>query len=182
MNSPSSRLMSSPSSRLKQWPTMWWTLETSFPPNLLPRGMEKRKKEKIRRKLRDLGNQIVFPPEDPWEEVLEFFGIAAIDKLHNSYGDSPWFWVVAWPAVIGAAAVHFWPDCDGEPIERHAIASVACAAHLQQLLKERSLENTSGRGTLPAPVVLGLRAIERTSLPGLPNITTETIFNEFEAG
>ena len=30
--------------------------------------------------------------------------------MYEAYGQNPWFWGVAWPAVFGAAAMEFWPQ------------------------------------------------------------------------
>merc|ERR1711924_9172 len=67
---------------------------------------------------------------EPWADVVECFAIASLDRVHRSFGEHPWFWVVAWPGVIGAAAADFWEEI-GTPVTRRAVASAATAAHLE---------------------------------------------------
>jgi len=133
----------------------------------MPEGLEATIKCKVRRRLRDIGYRVMFPEGEPWADVVECFAIASLDRVHRSFGEHPWFWVVAWPGVIGAAAADFWEEI-GTPITRRAVASAATAAHLEALLVKRALGNSDVADALPAPAVLGLRAIGQSTLPALP--------------
>jgi len=147
------------------------TLGASFPAGLFPDGVEQTVKHRVRRRLRDIGYRVVFPPDEPWESVIELFAIAGLERMHRGYGENPWFWVVAWPGVFGAAAVDFWPE-QGEASQRRMIAAEAAHQHLEAILIRAAL-NDSGRGALPAAAIAGLRAIGQGSLPALPNAGAE---------
>lgn len=146
---------------------LYETLESTFPRGLMPEGLEATIKCKVRRRLRDIGYRVMFPEGEPWADVVECFAIASLDRVHRSFGEHPWFWVVAWPGVIGAAAADFWEEI-GTPMTRRAVASAATAAHLEALLVKRALGNSDVADALPAPAVLGLRAIGQSTLPALP--------------
>lgn len=146
---------------------LYETLEATFPRGLMPDGLEVRIKYKVRRRLREVGYRVLFPDSEPWEDIMECFAIASLDRLHRSYGEHPWFWIVAWPAVLGAAAADFFEQA-GTAAERRAVASATTAAHLEALLVSRALDSADSVDALPAPAVLGLRAIGQSTLPALP--------------
>lgn len=146
---------------------LYETLEATFPRGLMPEGLEVRMKYKVRRRLRDVGYRVLFPDDEPWEDIMECFAIASLERLHRSYGEHPWFWIVAWPAVLGAAAADFFEQA-GTAAERRAVACTATAAHLEALLVSRALHSADSVDDLPAPAVLGLRAISQSTLPALP--------------
>ena len=52
--------------------------------------------------------------------------------MYVAYGQNPWFWGVAWPAVFGAAAMEFWPRT-ATPLERRSAAHFAAKVHLEKL-------------------------------------------------
>lgn len=144
------------------------TLEASFPRGLMPEGLEATLKHKVRTRIRDFSYRVNFPEDEPWEFVVETFAIAAVDRLHRTFGDNPWFWVVAWPGVMGAAAADFFPQVSSG-MERRLVAMDATASHLEALLLSRSLAESGPTDSVPAPAVLGLKAIGQSTLPALPN-------------
>eukprot|EP00927_Polykrikos_kofoidii_P067046 TRINITY_DN62583_c0_g1_i1.p1 TRINITY_DN62583_c0_g1~~TRINITY_DN62583_c0_g1_i1.p1 ORF type:complete len:416 (-),score=65.19 TRINITY_DN62583_c0_g1_i1:64-1311(-) len=150
----------------------WQTLESCFPCGILPSGIENALKGRIRKRLRDVGYRVAFLPGEPWEHMIELFAIAGLDRIHRGYGDNPWFWVVSWPEVLGAAAADFWPDV-GPAQERRRLATAAAAGHLEALLMSRALGNSQAFGALPEPAVKGLRAIGQSSVPALPHFTID---------
>lgn len=149
---------------------LYETLEFSFPRGIMPAGLEHSLKRRLRKKLRALGYRLEFPSGDPWEAIVETFSIAGLEGIHRSYGNNPWFWVVAWPGVFGAAASDFWPGV-GSAIERRAVATTAAAAHLESILASTALDQPDVRAALPEPAILGLRAIGQSTLPALPSLT-----------
>mmetsp|Transcript_56361 Transcript_56361/g.104272 ORF Transcript_56361/g.104272 Transcript_56361/m.104272 type:complete len:332 (+) Transcript_56361:157-1152(+) len=142
------------------------TLQMAFPEGLVMQGMEVSIQCKVRRRLRQTGYKVHFPTPE-WTRVVEYFAIAALERLHRAYGGQPWFWVVQWPNVLGAAAAEFWPQV-GTAIERRAVAMEAGAAHLEALLLSTAL--AEDEGTLPRPAVLALEALGQTFLPALPAV------------
>lgn len=153
---------------------LWDTLEASFPSGLFPDGLEYAIKGKIRKRLRDFGYRVSFPEGDPWQVVIESFAIGGLERLHRGFGDNPWFWVVAWPSVFGAASADFWPDV-GSAAERRAVAYNAAAAHLEAILIRHALGDADAVGMLPASAVRGLRAIGQSALPALPCINLDKL-------
>lgn len=149
---------------------LYETLVTAFPQGLMPEGLEHSIRGKVRKRLRDIGYRVVFPPGESWQTVLEHFAIAGIERIHRGFGDNPWFWVVAWPSVFGAAAVDFWPEV-GTPEERRALAADASASHLEAILITRALQDSEAIGALPNPAVKGLRAMGQSALPALPTVS-----------
>mmetsp|Transcript_50525 Transcript_50525/g.134378 ORF Transcript_50525/g.134378 Transcript_50525/m.134378 type:complete len:364 (-) Transcript_50525:324-1415(-) len=149
---------------------LWETLEASFPRGLMPWGLENAIKGRIRKRLRDIAHRVQFPPGEPWERVVETFSIASLERIHRGYGDNPWFWVVCWPQVLGAAAVEYWAEI-ASAAQRRAVATDAAAAHLEALLMSRALSDCDAIGALPAPAIRGLRAIGQNFLPSLPTVS-----------
>lgn len=152
---------------------LYETLGASFPSGLFPQGMEDTIKNRVRRRLRDIGYRVVFPPDEPWQGVLELFAIAALERMHRGYGENPWFWVVAWPTVFGAAAVDFWPEV-GSPAERRMVAADAAAQHLEAILIRAALNDSDAIGALPTSAIRGLRAIGQSTLPAIPTVGPES--------
>jgi len=124
---------------------------------------------KVRRRLRDVGWRVVFPPGEAWQTVVEHFAIAGIEKMQRGFGHDPWFWVVAWPSVFGAAAADFWPE-HGTPQERRHVAAEACAAHLEAMLLTRTIRDAGAGGLLPPPAAKALRVLGQSALPALPEL------------
>lgn len=143
------------------------TLTALFPAGLFSEGLEATIKHRVRRRLRDIGYRVVFPPGEPWEGVVELFAIAGLERMHRGYGENPWFWVVAWPSVFGAAAVDFWPEV-GTSEERRLIAAEAASAHLEAILIRVALSDSDAVGALPASAIKGLSAIGQRTLPAIP--------------
>jgi len=152
---------------------LWETVNASFPNGLFPEGLEYTIKGKIRKRLRDLGYRVTFPPGEEWQIVVECFAIAGLERLHRGFGENPWFWVVAWPSIFGAAAVDFWPEV-GPAIERRSVASDAATAHLEAILIRTALGNADTPYALPACAMRGLKAIGQSALPAIPTVSTET--------
>jgi len=150
------------------------TLSAIFPAGLFPEGLEATIKHRVRRRLRDIGYRVVFPDNEPWQGVVELFAIAGLERLHRGYGENPWFWVVAWPSVFGAAAVDFWPEV-GSPEERRMIASEAASAHLEAILIRVALSDSDAVGALPASAIKGLSAIGQRTLPAIPTAGTDGV-------
>mmetsp|Transcript_18997 Transcript_18997/g.44659 ORF Transcript_18997/g.44659 Transcript_18997/m.44659 type:complete len:350 (-) Transcript_18997:119-1168(-) len=148
---------------------LYQTLVAAFPQGLMPEGLENTIRWKVRRRLRDIAYRVVFPPEEQWQTVVEHFAIAGIERIHRAFGDNPWFWVMAWPSVFGAAALEFWPE-HGTPAERRCVAADASAAHLEALLISRALGDSEAAGALPMPALKGLRALGQSTLPALPSM------------
>jgi hypothetical protein len=119
---------------------LYETLDASFPPGLMPQGLEHRIKWMVRRKLRDIGYRVNFPEGEEWQAVVEAFTLAGLDRMHRSFGVNPWFWVVAWPAVFGAAAADFWPEI-ATADELRCVAAQVCAAHLEAIMLKRALSD-----------------------------------------
>jgi hypothetical protein len=71
---------------------------------------------------------------EPWEPVLEGFVNAGLDKLHEAYGATPWFWGQAWPAIFGAAAAEWWMSGPASAPERHAVAYNYAQVRWEELL------------------------------------------------
>lgn len=153
---------------------LYETLVASFPKGLMPEGLEANIQGKIRKRLRDIGYRVVFPANEEWQIVVEYFAIAALDRLHRSFADNPWFWVVSWPSVLGAAAVDFWPEV-ANPSQRRIVACDAGAAHLESLLISRAFRK--GGQALPDAAMKGLRAIGQSTLPALPSVSVDADFN-----
>lgn len=143
------------------------TLLSAFPQGLMPPGMETEMQYKVRRRLRDVGWRVIFPPGEAWQTVVEHFAIAGIEKMQRGFGHDPWFWVVAWPSVFGAAAADFWPE-HGTPQERRHLAAEACAAHLEAMLLSRTIRDAGTGGLLPPPAAKALRVLGQSTLPSLP--------------
>ena len=120
------------------------------------------------KRLRDISASIQFPPNEPWQSTIEIFAVAGLDKIYRSFLEQPWFWVVVWPAVFGAAAAEFFPQV-GTPDERRWVALETAASYLEALLLNRALSNAGAMGTLPEAAVKGLRAIKQTQVPALPH-------------
>jgi len=76
-------------------------------------------------------------------------------------------WVTGWPAIIGAAAVDFFPDV-GTPQKRQMVAWDATTAYFEALLMRRALEEPASTHVLPNPAVLGLQALGTDKLPAMP--------------
>lgn len=147
---------------------LYETLEETFPRGLMPDGLEMNIKHKIRRRLRDIGYRVLFPENEPWEDVVEVFATHSLEKIYKTFAANPWFWTVCWPSVVGAAAADFFPEA-GSRAERRGIATDATAASLEGLLLSHALENSSNAvDALPEPAVRGLQLIGQSSLPSLP--------------
>lgn len=157
---------------------LWETLDASFPTGLFPQGLEYEIKGKIRRRIREIGYRVEFPEGEDWESIVECFALVGLEKLHNSFGENPWFWVVAWPSIFGAAAVDFWPDV-GSGVERRLIASAAAHQKFEAVLIRRALGSTDVGSALPDTAVRGLKAIGQRTLPGLPTISLDTERHSF---
>ena len=120
--------------------TFFITLDGAFPKSIMPIGVEHNLKQKIRKKLRKVGWDTLFRPGEEWERTVGGFAIRALDTVYTAYGQNPWFWGVAWPAVLGAAAADFWPHV-ATPLERHAVAPDAPRAvwHGLQTFREKRM-------------------------------------------
>jgi len=151
---------------------LYETLEASFPQGILSQGLEVSVKARIRQRLRDIGYRVQFLPGEPWEHVVEAFAIASLERIQRGYSANPWFWVVAWPAVIGAAATDFFPEV-ATAGERRVVANNAAAAHIEAMLLSHALRDTDAVGALPGAAVRGLHAIGQSSLPALPSVMAE---------
>mmetsp|Transcript_104711 Transcript_104711/g.312768 ORF Transcript_104711/g.312768 Transcript_104711/m.312768 type:complete len:486 (-) Transcript_104711:157-1614(-) len=149
---------------------LYETLVAAFPRGLMQEGLEHSIRGKVRRKLRHIGYNVEFQPGEPWQIIVEHFAIAGIDRIHRGFGDNPWFWVVSWPSVFGAAAAEFWPEV-GTPEERHSLAAAASAGHLEAILITRALIDSESIGALPNPALKGLRALGQSALPALPSVS-----------
>ena len=112
--------------------SLYTTLDGAFPKSIMPIGVEHNLKQKIRKKLRKVGWDTLFRPGEEWERTVGGFAIRALDTVYTAYGQNPWFWGVAWPAVLGAAAADFWPHV-ATPLERRAVAHDATKGHLNAL-------------------------------------------------
>lgn len=144
------------------------TLHRAFPHGVVPDQLEYALQGRIRKKLRVVGWEVCFPPGDMWEGSIEAFAIKGLDKIHAGYGTNPWFWGVAWPAVLGAAAVDFWPAV-GTPLERHAVASAAAQSHLEALLASHAVAGVDPLKALPPAVAAASKASHAALLaPPLP--------------
>lgn len=151
---------------------LYETLCAAFPSGMLPQGIADNIQHKIRRRLRDIGYRVEFPEGEDWDMALEAFSIASLERIYKCFGEQPWFWVLAWPAVFGAAAADFWPEI-ATPGERRKVASEACAAHLESMLMRTALGANDGVGLLPMPAVRALKATGLESLPCLPEVAVK---------
>ena len=133
--------------------SLYTTLDGAFPKSIMPIGVEHNLKQKIRKKLRKVGWDTLFRPGEEWERTVGGFAIRALDIVYTAYGQNPWFWGVAWPAVLGAAAADFWPHV-ATPLERRAVAHDATKGHLNALFAAHATEGTDLLASLPAPVAV----------------------------
>ena len=133
--------------------SLYITLDGAFPKSIMPIGVEHNLKQKIRKKLRKVGWDTLFRPGEEWERTVGGFAIRALDTVYTAYGQNPWFWGVAWPAVLGAAAADFWPHV-ATPLERRAVAHDATKGHLNALFAAHATEGTDLLVSLPAPVAV----------------------------
>ena len=133
--------------------SLYTTLDGAFPKSIMPIGVEHNLKQKIRKKLRKVGWDTLFRPGEEWERTVGGFAIRALDTVYTAYGQNPWFWGVAWPAVLGAAAADFWPHV-ATPLERRAVAHDATKGHLNALFAAHATEGTDLLVSLPAPVAV----------------------------
>ena len=133
--------------------SLYTTLDGAFPKSIMPIGVEHNLKQKIRKKLRKVGWDTLFRPGEEWERTVGGFAIRALDTVYTAYGQNPWFWGVAWPAVLGAAAADFWPHV-ATPLERRAVAHDATKGHLNALFAAHATEGTDLLASLPAPVAV----------------------------
>ena len=121
--------------------SLYITLDGAFPKSIMPIGVEHNLKQKIRKKLRKVGWDTLFRLGEEWERTVGGFAIRALDTVYTAYGQNPWFWGVAWPAVLGAAAADFWPHV-ATPLERRAVAHDATKGHLNALFAAHATEGT----------------------------------------
>ena len=133
--------------------SLYTTLDGAFPKSIMPIGVEHNLKQEIRKKLRKVGWDTLFRPGEEWERTVGGFAIRALDTVYTAYGQNPWFWGVAWPAVLGAAAADFWPHV-ATPLERRAVAHDATKGHLNALFAAHATEGTDLLASLPAPVAV----------------------------
>ena len=111
---------------------LWETLDGAFPKAIMPDGLARALQIKIRKKIRDIGWDAETWPGPTWVQTIERFATRGLDRIHVAYGQHPWFWGVAWPAVFGAAAMDFWPRT-ATPLERRSAAHFAAKVHLEKL-------------------------------------------------
>ena len=109
---------------------LYTTLEGAFPKAIMPTGLEHALKCRIRKKLRTAGWDTLFRPGEDWKRIIEGFAFRGLDKVYTAYGYNPWFWAVAWPAVLGAAAADFWPRV-ATSLERRFVAHAASKERLE---------------------------------------------------
>ena len=146
--------------------SLYTTLDGAFPKSIMPTGLEHTLKQRIRKKLRTIGYDTFFRPDENWERTVGNFAIRGLDSIHTAYGQNPWFWGVAWPAVLGAAAADFWPFM-ATSLERRAVAHAATKRHLEALLAAHTTDGKDPMASLPAPVVAAAEAV-RGGLPSMP--------------
>jgi len=147
---------------------LYTTLHEQWPCGIMPDELANRIMVRVRRCLREIGYRVVFQAGEPWEIIIEHFAIASLERVNRGWSDNPWFWVVGWPAVVGAAAIDFFPDA-GTPQARYMVASDATAAYFEALLMRRAIEEPDAKYMLPSPAVLGLRALGTDMLPAMPD-------------
>eukprot|EP00929_Paragymnodinium_shiwhaense_P025967 TRINITY_DN15559_c0_g1_i1.p1 TRINITY_DN15559_c0_g1~~TRINITY_DN15559_c0_g1_i1.p1 ORF type:complete len:386 (-),score=59.00 TRINITY_DN15559_c0_g1_i1:766-1923(-) len=152
--------------------SFWDAVDAAFPPGLMCSNLEYYVKVRVRKRVKEIGWQVRFLPGEPWESMIEMFAVAALDKIHAGHGDNPWFWAVAWPLIMGAAAADFFPDV-GSPEARRALAFDGAAGHMESLLAVRSLSNIDAVGALPEAAVLGMRAAGQKAVAALPHVSID---------
>ena len=86
---------------------LWETLDGALPKAIMPDGLARELQRKIRKELRDIGWDAYASPGPTWVQTVESFSTRGLDRMYEAYGQNPWFWGVAWPAVFGAAAMDF---------------------------------------------------------------------------
>ena len=111
---------------------LWETLDGAFPKAIMPDGLARGLHNKILKKLRRIGWDAHASPGPTWVQTVESFSTRGLDRMYEAYGQNPWFWGVAWPAVFGAAAMDFWP-LTATPLERRSAAHFAAKVHLEKL-------------------------------------------------
>lgn len=153
---------------------LYTTLNMSIPAGLFCTKLQANLETRIRKRLRDVGYKLTYLAGQPWEELVEAFAIASLDRIHLGYGYNPWFWVVGWPDVLGAAAAEFFPGMAMEA-ERRQVASTAAAGELEALLMRHALEDPGAVGALPAPAARALRTIGQSALPAIPYVALDRI-------
>ena len=110
-----------------------------------------------------MNNQSGVPGED-WRSTIEGFARRSLNKIYMAYGYNPWFWGVAWPAVLGAAAADFWPRVSTS-LERRAAAHAATRNHLEVLYADIATDGTDPLALFPAPVVAAAEDVRRKLRP-----------------
>ena len=111
---------------------LWETLDGAFPKAIMPDGLARELQRKILKKLRRIGWGAHASPGPTWVQTVDSFSTRGLDRMYEAYGQNPWFWGVAWPAVFGAAAMEFWPRT-ATPLERRSAAHAAAKGHLEEL-------------------------------------------------
>ena len=148
--------------------SLYTTLDGAFPKSIMPIGVEHNLKQKIRKKLRKVGWDTLFRPGEEWERTVGGFAIRALDTVYTAYGQNPWFWGVAWPAVLGAAAADFWPHV-ATSLERRVVAHAATKGCLEGLLADLATDGRDPLASLPAHVVTAAEAV-RLGLPPMATV------------
>ena len=98
----------------------------------MPDGSARELQRKIFKTLRRVGWNAHDSPGPTWVQTVESFSTRGLDRMYEAYGQNPWFWGVAWPAVFGAAAMEFWPRT-ATPLERRSAVHFAAKVHLEKL-------------------------------------------------
>lgn len=145
---------------------LWDALWEAFPHNIMPEGIANAVQRRVRRRLRQIAEAMVAVPGCAWQPLIEDFAIAGLERIHKGYGTNPWFWVVDWPEVLGAAAVELFAV--GTHTERWRCALECCSGHFEAMVMRAALSDFCDPSCgMPEPAVLGLRAIGQSYLPAL---------------
>ena len=119
-------------------PDVWTTLEVAFPNAHVGEHDASKIKTRIRKRLRDYGWAMKFPPEVPgtWESVIEAYAIGSLANMEYCWGQHEWFYMVDWEIVFAAAAAEYWP-MHGDPHMRWQVAMLAAHRSRQAMLLRR---------------------------------------------
>lgn len=142
---PSASASSSSTTPLPRPPSFYTTLSGVFPSEFLTPDLAAAVQGKIRKKIRDIGWKVKFPPAVPgtWQMAIESFAMVSVHKCHEAYGHHPWFFLVPWPLVVAAAAAEWWRDFPyGSDHDRWDVAMMMGWTEMQAIMLRRIFAGT----------------------------------------
>lgn len=146
---------------------VWETMEMSFPSGVIPEGIAHDIKARILKKFQNLAATMVFHANVPWELTIVSFAVLGVQRAFRAWQDNPWYWLVAWPQILGAAAAQWFPQA-GDMARRRDVAHNASMDRFHAMVMKKALRET-GDDHVPRAARQGLEAIGQRVFPAMPD-------------